>query len=211
MSLFPDTTAALATLVGDMQCDRLLRLHFPHGDGPAHIQFLANSLDASESLSRDFSCVVEVLSDDAAIALDKVMGKMVAIALVREDGTLRYFNGYMFELRYRDEQRGQFAELIDARGGSKHFRYNSQGCANADSTTMRRATSIPSSKRAPPQPARWAICATRMTRSGNCCPPFSQAWPSISPSTRQAICSTPFPPTATSCNDMAISTIPTMG
>ena len=40
MSLFPDTTAALATLVGDMQCDRLLRLHFPHGDGPAHIQFL---------------------------------------------------------------------------------------------------------------------------------------------------------------------------
>ncbi|MCC7596898.1 hypothetical protein IGS61_05330 [Janthinobacterium sp. FW305-129] len=79
MSQFPDTTAAWTALVGDMQGQRLLRLHFPHGDGPAGIQFLANSLAASESLSRDFSYVVEVLSDDAAIALDKVMGKMVTI------------------------------------------------------------------------------------------------------------------------------------
>ena len=82
MSQFPDTTAAWTALTGDMQGQRLLRLHFPHGDGPAGIQFLANSLDASESLSRDFSHVVEVLSDDAAIALDKVMGKMVTIELL---------------------------------------------------------------------------------------------------------------------------------
>ncbi|NVI83197.1 MULTISPECIES: hypothetical protein [Janthinobacterium] len=73
MSEFPDTTAAWTALTGDMQGQRLLRLRFPHGDGPAGIRFLANSLSASESLSRDFSCVVEVLSDDAAIALDKVL------------------------------------------------------------------------------------------------------------------------------------------
>ena len=82
MSQFPDTTAAWTALTRDMQGQRLLRLHFPHGDGPAGIQFLANSLAASESLSRDFSHVVEVLSDDAAIALDKVMGKMVTIELL---------------------------------------------------------------------------------------------------------------------------------
>ncbi|PIG27022.1 hypothetical protein CLU93_1247 [Janthinobacterium sp. 35] len=82
MSQFPDTTAAWTALLDDMQGQRLLRLHFPHGDGPANVQFLANSLAASESLSRDFSHVVEVLSDDAAIALDKVMGKMVTTELL---------------------------------------------------------------------------------------------------------------------------------
>ena len=82
MSQFPDTTAAWTALPGDMQGQRLLRLHFPHGDGPVNVQFLANSLAASESLSRDFSYVVEVLSDNAAIALDKVMGKMVTIELL---------------------------------------------------------------------------------------------------------------------------------
>lgn len=113
MSQFPDTTAAWTALTGDMQGQRLLRLHFPHGDGPAGIQFLANSLDASESLSRDFSHVVEVLSDDAAIALDKVMGKMVTVELVREDGTLRYFNGYVFEFRFLRTDGGfAFYEMV---------------------------------------------------------------------------------------------------
>ena len=113
MSQFPDTTAAWTALTGDMQGQRLLRLHFPHGDGPAGIQFLANSLDASESLSRDFSYVVEVLSDDASVALDKVMGKMVTIELVREDGTLRYFNGYVFEFRFLRTDGGfAFYEMV---------------------------------------------------------------------------------------------------
>ncbi|WP_414654779.1 hypothetical protein [Janthinobacterium sp.] len=34
------------------------------------------------------------------MALDKVLGKMVTIELVRENGTLRYFNGYVFEFRF---------------------------------------------------------------------------------------------------------------
>ncbi|PKB13781.1 type VI secretion system Vgr family protein [Janthinobacterium sp. 64] len=100
MNFFDGDTITLAALCNGMQGDRLLRLHFPYGDAPADTLLLANSLDANESLSRDFSYVVEVLSDDAAIALDKVMGKMVTIELVREDGTLRYFNGYVFEFRF---------------------------------------------------------------------------------------------------------------
>ncbi|QDG70168.1 type VI secretion system Vgr family protein [Janthinobacterium tructae] len=113
MNFFDGDTIALAALANDMQGERLLRLHFPYGDGPADIQFLANSLDASESLSRDFSYVVEVLSDNAAIALDKVMGKMVTIELVREDGTLRYFNGYVFEFRFLRTDGGfAFYEMV---------------------------------------------------------------------------------------------------
>ena len=113
MSEFPDTTTAWAALTGDMQGQRLLRLRFPHGDGPAGIRFLANSLSANESLSRDFSYVVEMLSDDASIALDNVMGKMVSIELVREDGTLRYFNGYVFEFRFLRTDGGfAFYEMV---------------------------------------------------------------------------------------------------
>ncbi|QBE67505.1 type VI secretion system tip protein VgrG [Pseudoduganella lutea] len=66
---------------------------------------LANRLDARESLSRDFRFVVEVISDDENIALKDVQGKMVTIDLVREDGTKRYFNGYVFEFR-RDSTDG---------------------------------------------------------------------------------------------------------
>ena len=60
---------------------------------------LANRLVAEEGLSRDFRYKVEVLSDNARIPLKKMMGKMVAVSLVREDGTLRHFNGYVTEFR----------------------------------------------------------------------------------------------------------------
>ncbi len=86
------------------QNNRLLRLSFPHDDGPAAI-LLANRLDARESLSRDFRFVVEVLSDDENIALKDVLGRMVTIELVREDGSMRYFNGYVVEFR-RDSTDG---------------------------------------------------------------------------------------------------------
>ena len=113
MNQFLDAAQALISLPGDMQGDRLLRLRFPQGDAPADVLMVANSLDASESLSRDFSYVVEVLSDDACIALDKVMGKMVTIELVREDGTLRYFNGYVFEFRFiRTDGGFAFYEMV---------------------------------------------------------------------------------------------------
>lgn len=99
MNLLQGVTAVLAAFGGDPQHQRLLRMEFPNNDGPAGIM-LVNALVAEEALSSDFSYDVEVLSDDARIPLKAVMGKMVTISLVRDDGTLRYFNGYVFEFRF---------------------------------------------------------------------------------------------------------------
>ena len=113
MNFFDGDSIALAALLGDMQGDRLLRLHFPQGDAPNGTLLLANALDASESLSRDFSYVVEVLSDNASIPLTALMGKMVSIELVREDGSLRYFNGHVFEFRFLRTDGGfAFYEIV---------------------------------------------------------------------------------------------------
>jgi type VI secretion system secreted protein VgrG len=73
MGYFP---ADLATFLGDRQHRRTLRLSFPHNDGPP-ATLLANWLDESEGLSRDFEFVVEVLSDNARIPLKQLMGRMV--------------------------------------------------------------------------------------------------------------------------------------
>ncbi len=85
----------LATLLQDRQHNRILRLAFPNQDGPA-ATLMANRLEAEEELSRDFTFTVEVLADDARIALKTVQGKMVTVSLVRGDGSMRYFNGYVF-------------------------------------------------------------------------------------------------------------------
>lgn len=55
-----------------------MRLHFLNDDGPAAL-LCANRLEATESLSRDFRFTVEVISDDAGIALKDVQGKMVSV------------------------------------------------------------------------------------------------------------------------------------
>lgn len=91
--------AALSALGLDSQSNRLLRMDFPQDDGPDSIM-LVNSLTAREEVSRDFRFDVEVLSDDARIPLKAIMAKMVTISLVREDGSLRYFNGYVSEFRF---------------------------------------------------------------------------------------------------------------
>jgi type VI secretion system secreted protein VgrG len=96
MNLPRDAAACLAGLAGASQHDRLLRLDFPRNDGPAGAILLANAFEGDECLSRDFRYTVEVLSNDANIALTDVMGKMVTVSLVRDDRSLRYFNGYVF-------------------------------------------------------------------------------------------------------------------
>lgn len=100
MEKIKDWAAALATFAGDPQGKRLLRMDFPRKDGPHGATMLANTLDAAEEVSRDFTYTVEVLSNDATIPLKAVMGKMVTISLVRDDGSLRYFNGYVFEFHF---------------------------------------------------------------------------------------------------------------
>ena len=92
------TDAALQALGASRQHNRLLRLQFPNQDGPAALM-LANRLEARESLSRDFHFTVEVISNDPAISLKDVQGKLVTVELVREDRSRRFFNGYVFEFR----------------------------------------------------------------------------------------------------------------
>lgn len=99
MNLIEDAATLLAGLAGERQGKRLLQLTFPRGDGPASIM-LANALCADEAMSRDFNFEVEVLSDDARIPLKDLMGKMATVSLVRNDGTLRYFNGYVSDFSF---------------------------------------------------------------------------------------------------------------
>jgi type VI secretion system secreted protein VgrG len=89
----------LSSLSAFSQNNRLLRMDFPRKDGPANAVMLVNSLQAHEEISRDFRFVVEVISDSAHIELTAMMARMVTISMVREDGTLRYFNGYVTEFR----------------------------------------------------------------------------------------------------------------
>ncbi|MBC7454294.1 MAG: type VI secretion system tip protein VgrG [Massilia sp.] len=91
--------AALSGFGKASQNNRLLRLDFPFGDGPKNGVLLVNTLHAREELSRDFRIELELLSDDAFIALKSMMAKMVTVSLVRADGSLRYFNGYVTEFR----------------------------------------------------------------------------------------------------------------
>ncbi|MDB5935015.1 MAG: tssI [Massilia sp.] len=100
MEIFKGGAAALAALLSNPQDKRLLRMEFPRKDGPKGATMLANTLDAVEELSRDFTYTVEVLSNDATIPLKSVMAKMVTISLVRDDGSLRFFNGYVFEFQF---------------------------------------------------------------------------------------------------------------
>jgi type VI secretion system secreted protein VgrG len=92
--------AALSAFSGASQHNRILRLDFPFKDGPQTATMLANTLHAHEEVSRGFRFEVEVLSDDARIPLKMLMGRMVTISLVRADGSLRYFNGYVTEFRF---------------------------------------------------------------------------------------------------------------
>ena len=94
------------------QYNRILRLSFPNNDAPA-AQILVNKIDATEGLSKDFAYTVELLSNDPAIALKAVQGKLLNIELVRKDGSLRYFSGYVFSFRRRHSDGGiTFYEAI---------------------------------------------------------------------------------------------------
>jgi type VI secretion system secreted protein VgrG len=91
--------AARSAFSGASQHNRLMRLDFPRRDGPPAI-LLPNKLVAHEEVSRSFRFDVEVLSDDPRIPLKIMMGRMVTVSLVREDGSLRYFNGHITEFRF---------------------------------------------------------------------------------------------------------------
>jgi len=91
--------AARSAFSGESQHRRLMRLDFPFEDGPPAV-LLPNKLAGREEVSRSFRFDVEVLSDDPRIPLKAMMGRMATISLVREDGSLRYFNGYITAFRF---------------------------------------------------------------------------------------------------------------
>jgi len=93
-----NATRLFSDLLHGPQHNRILRLSFPHGDGPP-AQLLVQRLEAEESLSRHFRFTVELLSDDPSLALKEMQGKLLTIELVRRDGSLRYFSGYVFSFR----------------------------------------------------------------------------------------------------------------
>ena len=104
--------ALLSAFSGASQHKRLMRLEFPFKDGPPAI-LLPNKLVFHESVSRSFRGVLEALSDDPRIPLKIMMEKMVTISLVREDGSLRYFNGYITEFRFLRSDGGfAFYQLV---------------------------------------------------------------------------------------------------
>jgi len=93
----------LLDLVNNRQETRLLRLSFPHNDGPS-TPLLVNKLDAFEGLSRPFEYMVELLADAPDLQLKDLQGKLMCVEMVRRDRTLRYFTGvvYSFSLRTVD-------------------------------------------------------------------------------------------------------------
>jgi len=61
--------------------------------GEDHLVF--HSMSASESLGRLFEYEIELLSSDAEIPLEKMLGKNVTVRYLRYDNEIRYFNGYV--------------------------------------------------------------------------------------------------------------------
>jgi len=84
----------LQALLEAHQSTRMLRLSFLKNDGP-QATLMVNRFEGTEYLSRDFAFKVELLSDDGAIALEAMQGKLLCISLVQDDGSLRPFTGYV--------------------------------------------------------------------------------------------------------------------
>ncbi len=89
---------SIVDLLENRQHNRILLLDFPHNDRPA-AEFLVNEITAVESMSRDFEFTVELLSDDGNVPLKDMQGKLLSVQLVRGDGSLRYFTGYVFSFQ----------------------------------------------------------------------------------------------------------------
>jgi type VI secretion system secreted protein VgrG len=90
----------LQSLIDGRQNKRILRVSFVNNDGP-QAELLINKLEAVESLSNDFSYKIELLSDDALIPLKDLHGKLLCVELVRGDGSMRCFTGYIHTVRLK--------------------------------------------------------------------------------------------------------------
>lgn len=82
------------SLTAQRQHHRILQLSFVNDDSP-DAELLINRLEAHEALSRDFAYTLELLSNDARLSLNAMMGKLLCVALTRADGTQRHFTGHV--------------------------------------------------------------------------------------------------------------------
>jgi Rhs element Vgr protein len=92
------TARELRKIASGMQNNRLLTLVFPDDDAP-YDTLVVNGLEGEEHLSRDFRFVVEILSDNAQLDPKTFVGKRMTVKLLRDDGSYRHFNGYIFIFR----------------------------------------------------------------------------------------------------------------
>jgi type VI secretion system secreted protein VgrG len=74
-----DVVRSLKELLSARQNNRILRLSFPNDDAPP-CEFVAESLHARESLSRDFEFTIEILSDNPRLELKDIQGKLLNVA-----------------------------------------------------------------------------------------------------------------------------------
>ncbi|MFC0586021.1 contractile injection system protein, VgrG/Pvc8 family, partial [Ralstonia solanacearum] len=88
------------------QSQRLLGLSFPDDDPPSAadhrgrafpVRMVVERLEAQEALGQDFRFELTLLADHAGLMLADMLGKLLAVSLVKPDGTLRWFTGRVAE------------------------------------------------------------------------------------------------------------------
>lgn len=105
------------------QDKRLLALSFPHDDAPSvtdsygrqrPARLVAERLVAHEGLGIDFTFEVTLLSGEAGVTLADMLGKLLAVSMVRPDGGLRYFTGYCteFSLVRNDDSVAEYRAVL---------------------------------------------------------------------------------------------------
>ncbi len=101
-----DRTAHLHGILFFQQSNRLLGLSFPKDDTPTAtdprgrsfpVQMVVERLEAQEGLGEDFRFELTLLADHAGLVLADMLGKLLAVSLVKPDGTLRWFTGHVSE------------------------------------------------------------------------------------------------------------------
>ncbi|MCK4124527.1 type VI secretion system tip protein VgrG [Ralstonia pseudosolanacearum] len=101
-----DRTAHLQEIFFFQQRKRLLGLSYPKDDAPTTtglrgrsmpVQMVVERLEAQEGLGQDFRFELTLLADSAGLVLADMLGKLLAVSLVKPDGTLRWFTGHVAE------------------------------------------------------------------------------------------------------------------
>ncbi|MFV8604017.1 type VI secretion system tip protein VgrG, partial [Ralstonia pseudosolanacearum] len=88
------------------QHNRLLGVSFPNDDSlvamdhrgrSAPVRMVIERLEGREGLGLDFEYELILLADNAGLVLADMLGKLLAVSLVKPDGTLRWFTGHVAE------------------------------------------------------------------------------------------------------------------